>query len=135
MKYLKKYSIFESKDNTRENIRSLLFNRYGITSEDIKEWCVDILDDYPELDIRIEILEDQLWIIFTNTELDRSTELLSVRHSMAKKYHVSEETLNFLNSRLKEYNLHIPTQVYYYSFYFTICVEQIVSKPIMESFQ
>lgn len=96
-------SILES-NYTNPNEENLLQKYFDITSDDIKDWCQDFLDE-SQLDFEVGVVNSNLFII---NFFDVDSESRRIRPTVTKeKYPFSEEVLQFLKDRLKAYDCYI----------------------------
>lgn len=99
MKHIKKYKIFESKNLTKRNIENFISQNFEFTSEDIKSWVQDILDEYPELDFEVcRLVNDR----------DINVYFIGKQGSVTKEeYPINPDSINFVKERLLDYDCRI----------------------------
>jgi hypothetical protein len=101
---IKKWQSFLEANYTTPNEEDLLQKYFDITSDDIKDWCQDFLDE-SELDFEANVVNDNLFII---NFFDVDSESPRVRKTITKeKYPFPEDILQFLKDRLKDYDCYI----------------------------
>lgn len=96
-------SILEA-NYTSPNEEDLLQKYFDITSDDIKDWCQDFLDE-SELDFETSVVNENLFII---NFFDVDSESRRIRTTITKeKYPFSEDVLQFLKDRLETLDCYI----------------------------
>jgi hypothetical protein len=96
-------SILEA-NYTSPNEEDMLQKYFDITSDDIKDWCQDFLDE-SELDFETSVVNENLFII---NFFDVDSESRRIRTTITKeKYPFPEDVLQFLKDRLKTFDCYI----------------------------
>ena len=104
---IKKWESFLEANYTSPNEEDLLQKYFDITSDDIKDWCQDFLDE-SELDFEANVVNENLLII---NFFDVDSESRRIRATITKeKYPFPEDVLQFLKDRFKAYDCYIITQ-------------------------
>jgi hypothetical protein len=104
MKWIKQFKLFEL--NTTENKEERLLNLYfGIESDDIQDWFQDLLDDWSYLNFEIEVIDIDYFSIFFKDEIAIKDRIPG--NIDKNSHHISDDYINFINSRLIEYELKI----------------------------
>lgn len=98
---LKRWKQFEA--NITPQIDELnLKEFFDIELNDIKEWIQDFLDDHLDLNLEIQVINKNIFFINLVTSLPNDGFL---RGNVTKeKYPISDDLVNYLNSRLNEFN-------------------------------
>jgi hypothetical protein len=132
MKYIKYYNLFES-NITANSEEELLQKYFGLTSEEVKDWFQDLLDEWTELDFQIEVITDKKFgITFLDLESTNNYKIGKVNKS---KHIISPEFIQYISNRLEEYDCYIVKQDGDYVFYDTkkrLYLDLIISKKSKE---
>lgn len=89
-------------NKTESHEEKLLVKYFDLTSEDIKDWVQDFLDEYHDLDFEVSVVNQNLFMI-NFFEVDA----LFQGNITKEKYPYPEDLLQFLKDRLKAYDCYI----------------------------
>lgn len=102
---IKKWQSFLEANYTTPSEEDMLKKYFDITSEDIKDWCQDFLDEFTELDFEVGVVNENLFII---NFFDVDGVSRRIRPTITKeKYPFPGDVLQFLKDRLKDYDCYI----------------------------
>lgn len=98
---IKSWKLFLESNKTNSQEDELITKFFGFDSEDVEGWFSDFLDEHPDLDFELSIVDDKMLFInfFHSDTYERS-----IRKDI---YVVSDETLNHVKRILKQYNCQI----------------------------
>jgi len=102
---IKKWQSFLEANKTESHEEKLLVKYFDLTSEDIKDWVQDFLDEYLNLDFEVSVVNQNLFMInfFEVDAMERR-----IQGNITKeKYPYPEDLLQFLKDRLKAYDCYI----------------------------
>jgi hypothetical protein len=102
---VKKWQSFLEANKTESHEEKLLVKYFDLTSEDIKDWVQDFLDEYHDLDFEVSVVNQNLFMInfFEVDVMERR-----IQGNITKeKYPYPVELLQFLKDRLKAYDCYI----------------------------
>jgi len=121
--------ITESKNLTDKKSEANLQKYFGITTNDIKDWIQDFLDNYPELDFEISAPDKDMFSInFYILDEDKNFLNIIRKNDYLSKF--KSESLDLLQTCLKQHNCTIwRSHSNNYTFYLDISKD----KPINES--
>lgn len=98
---IKSWKLFLESNKTNSQEDELITKFFGFDSEDVEGWFSDFLDEHPDLDFELSIVDDKmLFINFFHSDTNER----SIRKDI---YVVSDETLNHVKRILKQYNCQI----------------------------
>lgn len=127
---IKKWKLFlESKNYTNSNTDKNLDEYFNLTSADIQDIFQDFLDEYPELDFEVDIINhNYFYIYFFIKHGDEFKEIIT-----KEKYPIPLETLDLLKIKLKQHNCCIENSIIHYHSnkrYIYLGIKKILTKLI-----
>ena len=96
--------VFES-NYTTPNEEDSLNKYFDLTSNDIKDWIQDFLDEHLDLDFEVSVVHKNLFMI---NLFDVDYESRRIKSTITKeKYPFPEDLLQFLKDRMKDFDCYI----------------------------
>lgn len=108
---IKNWKLFLEDNSTEQHEEKLLRKYFDLTSEDIKDFVQDFLDEHLDLDFEVMVVNYELFII-NFFEVDSESRVIVQGKITRDKYPFPEESFTFLKSRLKDYDCY-PLDVHY----------------------
>ena len=107
--YFEAPRVNESSNFTNKSDELKLDKWFGLTSDDVKTWFQDFLDEYLELDFEVSIINDKHFVVniynqdALNNQYNRGD---WSKYTITKeRYPVSDELIKFIQDRLNYYDL------------------------------
>ena len=102
---IKKWKSFLEANYTAQSDEKNLKKYFDITSEDIKDWCQEFLDEFTELDFEVSVVNQNLFIV-NFYEVDYESRIIMNRITK-EKYPFPKDVLQFLKDRLNDYDCYL----------------------------
>ena len=99
---IKTWKLFLESNKTTPQEEEVLEKYFGFSSEDVEGWFSDFLDNHPELDFEVSVVNDDM--IFFNFFVDDDTPTGSIRKDV---HIISDDILNHVRRILSQYNCKI----------------------------